>query len=332
MTASRNDIAFAARTQGKRERQEDSFRLVELEGGDPRIPRLLLLVADGMGGQAAGDLASDSAAESFVRHAQATRLESVPQHLRQCLDEANKAIASRVQEDPARAGMGTTMLAVVIDDGVAHWISVGDSVLYLLRGKALVRLNEDHSLAGQYQEMVRRGELSQAEAERRGGHNQLRSALMGDAIPLVDQSDKHNAVTLLRGDALLLATDGVLTLNEAEIASLATAARRSAKDLVETLLSAVIERDALRQDNTTVAVYVHDGQPSRLSSLSNRPLTIALAILIAGLTVALIYGASLTDFDKLMRNDMSENVALQGNSTSPENATRQTEQKAKSKP
>jgi serine/threonine protein phosphatase PrpC len=258
-----DEEAFAAWTQGQRERQEDSFRLLRLDPAEGGGDRLLLLVADGMGGQAAGNLASDVAAETFVSHAKATDVEAAATDLQECLHEANEAIRRRTERDPGLEGMGTTLLAVAIDENVAHWISVGDSILYTVRQGKLTRMNADHSLAGLHDEMARRGEITPEEAERRGGHNQLRSALMGTPIPLIDHSDAGSAIHLQKGDVLVLASDGILSLSTAAISQLIAKAKGSARTIAEGLVEAVNAAKIERQDNATVVAYVHPGRAAR---------------------------------------------------------------------
>ncbi|MBI1187447.1 MAG: SpoIIE family protein phosphatase [Alphaproteobacteria bacterium] len=257
--ADTDDQVFAAWTQGRRERQEDNCGMAALDR-DAQAPNLLV-VADGMGGQAAGNVASDAAVSEFIRSARGAADNAPGDRLRLALNQANAELAKRVAADSRLKGMGTTLAAAEVRDGRVRWISVGDSPMLLVRGDAIRRINQDHSLAGLYEEQVARGELSRQDAQRRGGRNELRSALMGDPPPtLIDLQGADNGLALEPGDILILATDGVLTLSLQKIKSVALRARRSARAIAQALVRAVDEAKAEHQDNATVLVYVHPGR------------------------------------------------------------------------
>ena len=156
---------FAGRQYlGSREVQEDSYGVIpraEFEGA-PRD--LFLVVADGMGGYAAGEVASMLAVDTFAE----TFLESATAcdagRLWDCLEEANRRIGKEIEaHGKAVEGMGTTLLAVLLRGTSARWMSVGDSPLYLLRGNALRRLNRIHSKAEELADRVRAGLMTEVE-------------------------------------------------------------------------------------------------------------------------------------------------------------------------
>jgi serine/threonine protein phosphatase PrpC len=283
--------ASAAWTDGARARQEDSFRFTRLREGEGKRSSVLLVVADGMGGQSAGDLASRTACDAFVSAVESARGYETTGRLRDGLEDANQALRQKLEGDRALSGMGTTLLGVLVDGDVAHWISVGDSILYLLRKSRLDRLNADHSLAGLYAEQVASGEMTQEEADELGGHNQLRSAVMGQTLGLIDQSDAETGLTLQSGDVLLLATDGILTLEPSQIKSIAKRHKHSPSSLAEALIEAVHDARAPHQDNTTVIAYLHSKDSSdgtgRLGWLKQHRLGLALMALALCLVVAL---------------------------------------------
>lgn len=259
-----DEQVFAAWSQGKRERQEDFYGLARLLPATAETAPDVLVVADGMGGQAAGDLASKAAVDSFLQSLGAGAERPAAQRLREGLSQANAAVGQQANADPSRAGMGTTLVAIELRGDAAHWISVGDSPFYLLRGDELTRQNADHSLAGLHMEMAARGEISEAEARARGGANQLRSALMGGEISLIDTNGLDPGLALKPGDVIILASDGVITLVDDTICDIALKHRRSAKNLAKALVAAVDKANKPRQDNATVIVYVHPGEPPPL--------------------------------------------------------------------
>jgi PPM family protein phosphatase len=259
-----DDQVFAAWSQGKRERQEDFNALARLLPGTAETAPDILVVADGMGGQAAGDVASQAAVQNFLESGRTGLERSAAQRLRDGLNQANAAVGQQAAADPARAGMGTTLVAVELRGDTAHWISVGDSPFYLLRSDELTRQNADHSLQGMHMEAAARGEISVEEAKARGGSNQLRSALMGAELSLIDTNGLEPGLALKPGDVLILASDGLLSLTDDQICDIALKNRRSAKALAKALVAAVDRANKPRQDNATVVAYVHPGEPPPL--------------------------------------------------------------------
>ncbi len=244
MTSWRYDVAGI---QGRRLCQEDNYDAFvppkQLQGGD-----LLLVLADGMGGEQAGDRASALVVRRFIDAYAAIPTCAIPQRLQRALDHANCALALEVATDSQTlAGMGCTLVAVVLEKTKLYWISVGDSPLWLWRGGCLIRLNQDHSCRAVLAQRVAAGEISSAEAESHPGRSRLFSAVTGDSLRLVDLSSEPRA--LLPGDRVLLASDGLLTLPETEIA-----ARLSERKVrpCRHLLDAVLAAAHPYQDNATV--------------------------------------------------------------------------------
>ena len=244
----------ALQSTGKREYQEDSFGL--LDGRDLGLDdseHAVLLVADGMGGHVGGAMASGILSKTFVE-AYPRSSGPIVERLRQCLDEANDAIASAVDENPALASMGSTLVAAVVSSEGLHWISVGDSPLWLFREGELERLNADHSMASELAELVAEGRMTTEEAAQDPRRNMLNSAVMGYGIEMIDVSEQPVAVE--KGDRVVLASDGLLTLSEQEIAEILEKTRDAPlEDSAAALIQAVEEAGRPYQDNTTVLLY-----------------------------------------------------------------------------
>src|SRR5580692_418514 len=137
---------YATAIQGARSQQQDSVRVRWL--ADEQA--WLIALADGMGGHAAGDLASKIAVDSFVGTFAARRDEQddLGQAFQLALEDANARIAAVQSARPETSGMGTTLVAAHVSREGLRWISVGDSLLLLYRDGGLTQLNEDHSLRG----------------------------------------------------------------------------------------------------------------------------------------------------------------------------------------
>jgi PPM family protein phosphatase len=231
----RPEFDFAGRAiQGQREDQEDYYAFEQLGN------RVLLVLADGAGGQASGELASSNAALGFLDHFARSKDATVPT-LFAALHEGNKRLASFMDGDPTRrATMATTLLAVVMDGITLNWISVGDSPLLLYRDGVVTRLNADHSMAGH----------AGATAHAR---NVLRSALVGGRIPMIDW--RRETYPLQDGDVVIAASDGLWTLAIEEIAAYVVLhANETASDIAHGLLEEVKAKAKHNQDNVTIGI------------------------------------------------------------------------------
>ena len=237
--------------RGGRDYQEDAFLIKSGREGDG--DRLLLLLADGMGGHVGGARASELAVATFAAHFEQAE-GAIGGRLRAALEAANTAIAEAVAADPRLSGMGCTVVACLVTGDQAHWISVGDSWLWCLRNGALTRLNADHSMRPLLENMVELGRMTQAEVEEDPRLGQLRSVVNSEELTLVDQNKQPFA--LQPEDRLLLASDGIEALGAAAIANLA-ASRADPAASVSALLDAVEDLKRPGQDNTTVVVYRH---------------------------------------------------------------------------
>ncbi len=245
------DANFAyVESTGLRSRQEDYclFQLYSRAFG----PRLLAVLADGMGGHAGGAEASRMGVESFVSNFD-SRTKSLPiaEVFTAVVEQVNSAIASAQADHPEFADMGCTLVGLYLHGRQYQWVSVGDSPLFLYRGGVLRRINADHSMAPVIAEAVEQGKLSLEEAQDHPSKNALRSAVMGRPIELIDLSGQK---VLEEGDVLILASDGVLTLTLSEMEDVLVESPRHARIQAERLLAAVLAKEKPRQDNTTIMV------------------------------------------------------------------------------
>ena len=179
-----------------REANEDSYLVAEP----------LFVVADGMGGHIAGDVASSTAVK--VIEGGSSQLSSEdPATLTKIISDANAAIWDKAQSDPALRGMGTTCTLVLVDEDRVHIAHVGDSRAYRLREGQLEQLTEDHTLVGR---MVQEGRLSAEEAQHHPQRSIITRALGVDEDVQVDL----DTVELSAGDRLLLCSDGLSSMVE----------------------------------------------------------------------------------------------------------------------
>src|SRR5436305_5119153 len=177
----------------------------------------LFVVADGMGGAQAGEVASRAAAESFAQNLPPAPPERL---LEETIEGANRTIHELARKDPSLTGMGTTSTAALVDlDGEEVAIGhVGDSRAYRLRGGKFEQLTRDHSLV---EEMRRKGQLTDAQAEDHPQRSIITRALGPEPEVEVDLQ----TVPAQAGDVFLICSDGLTTmLDDEHIARLLTRA------------------------------------------------------------------------------------------------------------
>lgn len=223
-----------------RENNEDSFYV------DPKAG--LFIVADGMGGHKAGEVASRMAVKRIREQLDASCLpqdeEGIQSVLRETIRKANAEIYRHGGWYEALRGMGTTVVVALIREGRLHVAHVGDSRAYLLQNGTLLQLTEDHTHVAR---MVREGQLSPEEA--RGHH--LRHVLIR-VLGGSEQVEVDLTVLPYQGEPLLLCTDGLTDMLEGgeiqEILSPLPEPQRACELLVEK----AIENGG--RDNVTVVV------------------------------------------------------------------------------
>jgi PPM family protein phosphatase len=248
-----NTVA-SAQIRGARDYQEDSLAVQALAAGE-HADDLLLVLADGMGGHAGGEVASELVVEHFCT-AYANSPGNVPVDLRSCLDVANEALAKTVAEMPELSGMGTTLIGCIIRGSRLYWVSVGDSPLWVCREGVLQRLNADHSMVPLLDDMVRTGVMDEEAALLDVRRNMLRSAVAGKALELVDLCDEP--WRLQAGDNVIVASDGVETLTVDELASVLTNSQdKSLQELANEVTASIEAVADESQDNASIILYRH---------------------------------------------------------------------------
>lgn len=161
----------------------------------------LYLVADGMGGHKAGGFASQYTVETIVEEISRKRQKDCFAALNTAIMEANARIRRKAAEDESMAGMGTTLVAAVIEGDMLKVANVGDSRLYLIHD-GIEQITVDHSLV---EEMVRMGGLDREEARNHEKKNIITRAIGAEATVKADFFE----VKLQKGDLILMCTDGV---------------------------------------------------------------------------------------------------------------------------
>jgi PPM family protein phosphatase len=232
----------------KRDHNEDSFLIDE--------DLKLFVVADGMGGHAGGGTASRIAVETIdrelrqVRTSQGSLLEArtplqdspVPEAIRAAVERACIAIYSKAQEDPRLAGMGTTVISLLMKEDQAFFAHVGDSRAYLVRGDLIQQISEDHSLVN---EQIKAGMITPEEAK----HSRYKNIITRSVG--FEEEVQVDVMGLLSepGDVFVLCSDGMANMVE-DPEILHIVRHNPLSDVPRTLVDLANERGG--DDNITV--------------------------------------------------------------------------------
>jgi serine/threonine protein phosphatase PrpC len=239
---------------GERAQQQDSWAVSDWH--DKALCRergILLTIADGMGGLDHGTEVSTLLVDELQKAFREREVDAAPDAwLLELLGQANRSV-NRFLRDRTPGG-STLVMALVLEDELFH-LSVGDSRLYLARGKGLVLLNREQSYGTKLDLMLVKGILPASEL---ASHPQRRALTSYVGMGDLEGADRNTIpLRLQEGDTLLLLSDGVFgTLTEEEIcACLSEDVEQSAQRLER----AVAERRRPRQDNYTAVLYRHGG-------------------------------------------------------------------------
>lgn len=211
-----------------------------------------VLVADGVGGGAAGEVASATTAYAVAACALSHAGREPVEVLREAVELAQEQVLAGGVADPARTGMATTLTAVLTDGESFALAHLGDSRGYVFRDDELTRVTRDHTYV---QDLLDEGRLDEAGASVHPWRNVVLRSVNGT----VDAEPDILELSLRPGDRILLASDGLTDLvDEAVIAE--TLARRADDDAVQALVAGALARGG-RDNITCVVGTVVDGPP-----------------------------------------------------------------------
>ena len=272
----RFDVASGI-SQGARDYQEDAITADFPVGAEAGF----VVLADGMGGHAAGDVASkiiltEVFSELKFHFADVQSFEArAPEILRGVADFANETLRQHTRSHPETEGMGATLVVPALVENRLWWISIGDSPLFLFRGGKLSQLNEDHSMAPQIDFMVKSGLMDAEVAANHPDRNCLISVLMGTRIPKIDCPTRP--FELQAGDIILCASDGVQFLSNAQIEKVLNRNRKArSTEIAERLLEELVRLGDPDQDNISFTlIKVNDAS---VRSVQDRPRAVSKAV------------------------------------------------------
>ena len=245
----------------RRPNNEDAVLTTALPEG-----ALLLAVADGVGGERAGEIASRSAVRLLEQQVAARARNAPADRLRPALRHVNSMLWQRAQGEPHLHGMATTVVAAIVDRGQAWLANVGDSRVYIVHEGGARQLTRDHSLVA---ERVREGNLTEEEARQsQSRHVITRSVGSGEDLDV----DTFGPIALPPGCRLVLCSDGLYgAVDDHELA--AAASQAAPADAVRILVDLANERGG--PDNISVIIYAEPGEggagTERRSSVALEP-------------------------------------------------------------
>jgi len=241
--------------QGGRDREEDAVAVDFPVGASNGFA----VLADGMGGHEAGDVASRIVVTEIFSELKLQTLEpnvlerDIQQTLCNATRDANLCLDHVSRQSLHQSLMGSTLLVPVLFEDRLYWISVGDSPLFLFRDGALVRLNETHSMAAQIDLMHEQGKIDADEAANHPDRQCLTSVLAGHDIAQIDCPDRP--LQLREDDIVVAASDGLEFLSDAQIADVLRAnITQQSAEISAALLREIARIDDEDQDNVSLCV------------------------------------------------------------------------------
>lgn len=227
---------------------------------------IVFAVADGMGGEESGEVASFTAVETLSRELADTGDGFEPEMLIKAIEKAHECICGKNDPEQSRSGMGSTIVAAMLSESEMVYTSIGDSRLYLMqRGKTKL-LTMDHT---ESRMLIDSGLMSEEEAEKHPGGNRLTRFLGFSLEGMVFEVPECTRIKLKNGDAILLCSDGVgAVLDHQQIANLLSE-DKTPMEMAKTIADAAIDKGGT--DNTTAMVVKIEGEPdSKIKGLLNR--------------------------------------------------------------
>lgn len=206
----------------------------------------LALVADGMGGHAAGDVASSLAAEVIRRIVYSSAM-SVPTLFEMAFTGANQAIRAYAANRPEVSGMGTTCTAIIIKNDLLWLAHIGDSRAYLIRGESIEQLSDDQTL---HAKLIRDGVLNKKDAKNSPGSNYILQAL--GSSDNINPTIWENALRLCSDDIVILCSDGLYNLVE-EISIVEVARAFNPQHACQKLIQKALEAGG--DDNISIGIF-----------------------------------------------------------------------------
>ncbi|MBO5523315.1 MAG: Stp1/IreP family PP2C-type Ser/Thr phosphatase [Roseburia sp.] len=226
----------------RREMNQDYMYTSETAVGN--LPNLFL-VADGMGGHAAGEYASKFTVEKMVEKIGSSSGKQPVALIKEAVEEVNALLLAEAEADASKTGMGTTIMAATVIDGRLYAANVGDSRLYVINREQITQITRDHSLV---EEMVRLGEMDKEAAKDHPDKNIITRAV--GVLPEV--AVDFFEIALAEEDTILMCSDGLTNMVEDSEIKRIVLGQRDIVEKAEKLVEAANQNGG--RDNITVVL------------------------------------------------------------------------------
>lgn len=239
---------------GRRDEQQDAIKADDfyayIENG-----KAIAVLCDGMGGLSGGAKASAMCSSIVYDAFHSDKVfPSIPAFYKSVIFDSDDEVCLLKNDDGSKiSGSGTTLVSVVIDDDKLYWASVGDSRIYIVRGDQILCITKDHNYLMLLNEKVKRGEITEEEAQSNSKKEALISYIGIGGVRYIDMNSK--AFQLSSGDYLVLCSDGLYrSLSEREIKEVVCNFGNETQHAAEALTELAMSKNIKNQDNTSVIV------------------------------------------------------------------------------
>lgn len=242
---------------GKRSKQQDSIKSDDdyayMQNG-----RMIAVLCDGMGGLSGGERASRLCTETVYNRFHLLKPgDDINRFYKNVIRQTDLDVAKLQDETGNLLNAGTTLVSVVITDSRLFWISVGDSRIYIIRSNEILCVTNDHNFKMILDKKVRKGEITEEEAENNPQKEALVSYIGMNGIKYIDMSIRP--IQLVDGDYIILCSDGLYrTVTETEMKDIVCLNGKDVQMAAEILTELTVYKDKKNQDNASVIVIRFD--------------------------------------------------------------------------
>lgn len=249
-----NVVIGCASAIGKRSYQQDAVKIPNQNNPVNKDNRVIAILSDGMGGMDSGDIASNLCTHCIFDDFYTNKnIDDYPEFLKNEIVKIDKEVSTLTDENGNHIQSGATLLCCIIDEDKAYWASVGDSHIYIIRNNKIVQVTKEHNYMLQLTEQVKKGIITQEQADSDPKKDALISYIGMGGIQLADITE--NPFELQSEDKIVLCSDGLYrTISDEVIKEIISIYDGNIQNACEELIKAVLEKDKPYQDNTSVIV------------------------------------------------------------------------------
>ena len=236
---------------GKRDSQQDACDVTDLKIKDFSEKPWMAVLCDGMGGMNGGEQASALGVEKMINAFFNRGDKQPPDFYHDTLIEIDDAVYSLKDEYGNLLGAGSTIVSVFIDGNKFYWASVGDSHIYVIRKKEMIRVNKEHNYYAELEQLVKKGLITIEEANNDKNKEALTSYLGIGSLHMMDINKKP--LILQKDDIIVLCSDGLYrSVSDNEIFHIVVDNNADMSVAAKALVDCAMSKNKKYQDNTTV--------------------------------------------------------------------------------